>query len=76
LRLSFSSTDTVTRPRRSSGFKLAVSVVRSMASNAATLPMPGGLGRLSDISRENWPFVRPKGRSASSKRRATARAAR
>src|SRR5258707_15372461 len=50
LRLSVSSTATVTRLRRLSGLRLAVSVVRSMASKAATLPMLGGFGRLSDIS--------------------------
>jgi len=33
--------------------RLAVSVVRSMASRVATEPSVGGVGRLSDISREN-----------------------
>ena len=76
IRLSASSTATVTRPRRSSGFRLAVKVVRSIASKADTSPMLAGCGRLSDISSENWPLVSPSGRSAASKRRATARAAR
>ena len=39
-------------------------------------PIGGGCGRFSAISSENWPLVRPIGRSASSKRRASARAAR
>ena len=76
VRLSASSIVTLTSPRRSRGFKLAVNVVRSIASRADTLPMVGGSSRLSDISSENCPFVRPNGRSAASKRRATARAAR
>ena len=76
LRLSAGSTDTFTRPRRSSGFRLAVSVVRSMASKAETLAMVAGSGRLSEISSENCPFVSSVGRSASSKRRASVRAAR
>lgn len=67
---------TLTRPRRTSGLSAAVKVVRSMASSDATDAMSGGSGRFSDISRENWPFVRPNGRNASSKRRARARAAR
>src|SRR5262249_1088494 len=53
-----------------------VSVVRSMASKDATEEMLGGSGRLSDIIVEYCPLVRPSGRSASSKRRASARAAR
>ena len=65
-----------TSPRRSSGFKFAVRVVRSIASSAATLPMVGGSGRFSDISSENWPLVRPSGRKASSNCRPTARDAR
>jgi hypothetical protein len=47
-----------------------------MASSAATEPMPGGCGRFKDIIRENCPLVRPTGLSASSNRRASARAAR
>jgi hypothetical protein len=76
LRRSSRSGATLTSPRRSSGFSAAVRVVRSMASSEATEAMAGGSGRFSDIISENWPFVRPKGRSASSKRRARARAAR
>ena len=53
LRLSSLSTATFTKCRRSSGLRLAVSVVRSMASNVATLPMLGGSGRLSDNNSEN-----------------------
>ena len=75
-RRSAGSLATVTRPRRWSGLSAAVSVVRSMASRVATDASPAGSGRLSDIMRENWPLVRPMGRSASSKRRASARAAR
>ena len=67
---------TFTRPRRSSGLTLAVTVVRSMASRAETSLMLGGCGRLSDIRSENWPWVSASGRNASSKRRASARAAR
>jgi len=66
----------LTRPRRCSGFKAAVRVVRSIASNDATAPMVGAAGRFNDIIRENCPFVRPSGRSAWSKWRASARAAR
>jgi len=76
LRRSAGSGDTSTSPRRSSGFSAAVSVVRSIASNDATGAMDGGAGRLSDMSRENWPLVSSNGRSASSKRLANARAAR
>jgi hypothetical protein len=76
VRLSASSILTFTRPRRSSGFKFAVNVVRSIASKADTLPMLGASSRLSDIKSENCPFVRPSGCSTASKRRATARAAR
>ena len=53
-----------------------MSVVRSIARSAATEPIDGALGRFSDISSENCPLVSPTGRSASSKRRARARAAR
>ena len=42
----------------------------------ATAPMVGGVGWFSVIIIEYWPLVRPSGRSASSKRRASARAAR
>ena len=42
----------------------------------ATEPMFGGSARLSEVSSENWPWVSPTGRNASSKRRASARAAR
>jgi hypothetical protein len=64
------------RPRRRSGFRAAVKVVRSIASKDATAPIVGASGRLSDIISENCPLVRPSGRSAVSKRRASARAAR
>jgi hypothetical protein len=67
---------TVTNPRRSNGFNAAVNVVRSIASKDATSAIAGGSGRFSDISNENCPFVRFSDRSASSKRRAKARAAR
>ena len=63
-----------TRRRRSSGLRLAVSVVRSMASRAATLPMLGGSGRLSDISSENCPCVRSSGAQHSRQNAAPARA--
>jgi hypothetical protein len=64
------------RPRRRSGFRAAVNVVRSITSNEATDPMLGASGRFKDINKENCPFVRSSGRSAVSKRRASARAAR
>ena len=76
VRLSALSAVTVTKPRRLSGFRLAVKVVRSIASKADTLPMLAASGRFSDISNENCPLVSASGRSAASKRRATARAAR
>src|SRR5262245_56639794 len=76
LRLSSISIETFTSLRRSRGLRTAVNVVRSMASRAATLPMVGGSGRFSDINRENWPWVRSRGRNTSSKRRANPRAAR
>jgi len=76
LRRSASSTDTDNSPRRSSGLRFALSVVRSIASTAETCPMLGASARLSDIKSENWPLVRFSGRSASSNLRATARAAR
>ena len=53
LRLSTRSAVTSTKPRRSKGFRAAVSVVRSIASSAATEPMLGGSGRFSDIISEN-----------------------
>jgi hypothetical protein len=74
-RRSEGSVATVSRPRRSSGLIAAVRVVRSMPRRDETDAMLAGSGRLSDIRRENWPLVRPIGRSASSKRRASARAA-
>jgi len=76
LRRSIESAVTLTRPLRCSGLRAAVNVVRSMASSDATDAMPGASGRFNDISRENCPFVRPRGRRASSKRRASALAAR
>jgi hypothetical protein len=75
-RRSEGSVATVSRPRRSSGLMAAVRVVRSMPRREETDAMLADSGRLSDIRRENWPLVRPIGRSASSKRRASARAAR
>jgi len=65
-----------TSRRRRSGLSAAVRVVRSMASSAATAAMSGASDRLSDISNENWPLVKPTRRKASSKRRARTRAAR
>lgn len=64
------------RLRRRSGFRAAVKVDRSMASNEATAPMAGASGRFKDTISENCPFVRPSGRCALSKHRASARAAR
>ena len=66
----------LTRARRSKGLRAAVKVVRSIASSDATAAIAGGFGRFNDIMSENCPFVRPSGRSASSKRRASALAAR
>jgi len=62
--------------RRRNGFKAAVNVVRSIASNDATAPTVGGSGRFNDIISENCPLVSPSGRNASSKCRARARAVR
>jgi hypothetical protein len=62
--------------RRRNGFRAAVKVVRSIASKDATAPIVGASGRFKDIISENCPLVRPSGRSAVSKRRASARAAR
>jgi hypothetical protein len=64
------------KPRRRSGFSAAVKVVRSTASNDATAPIAGASMRFKDIISENWPLVRPSGRRALSKCRASARAAR
>jgi len=64
------------RRRRCSGFRAALNVVRSIASSDATAPMVGASGRFKDIISENWPLVIPSGRSALSKPRASARAAR
>ena len=66
----------LTRARRCKGFSAAVKVVRSIASSEATVAIPGGSGRFKDIMSENCPLVRPSGRSTSSKRRASALAAR
>ena len=76
LRRSDGSVVILSSPRRRKGLRAAVSVVGSIASSAATAPMVGGAGRFRDIINENCPFVRPIGLSASSKRRAKARAAR
>jgi hypothetical protein len=70
------ATITLTRPRRSNSFSPAVKVVRSITSSDATAAIPGGFGWFSNISSENCPLVRSSGRSAPSKRRASARAAR
>lgn len=75
-RLSSWSVLILISPRRRSGLRAAVNVVRSIASNDATDPIVGASGRFNDIISENCPFVRPSGRSAVSKRRASARAAR
>ena len=64
------------RLRRRSGLRAAVRVVRSIASNDATAPMVGASGRFKDIISENCPLVKRSGRSALSKCRASARAAR
>ena len=76
LRRSAGSGETFTSPRCSSGFKAAVRVVRSIASNDATGRIDGGSGRFNDINSENCPFVSSNGRNASSNFRASARAAR
>jgi hypothetical protein len=65
-----------TNPRRCKGLRAAVNVVRSIASSDATAFIPGGSGRFRDTMSENCPLVRPTGRSASSKRRASALAVR
>jgi hypothetical protein len=69
IRRSAGSSRAASRPRCSSGLRLAVRVVRSIASNAATAPSVGGSGRLSAASNENWPLVKPTGRKASSNAR-------
>lgn len=76
LRRSAESTCILSKPRRANGFRAAVNVVRSIPSSDATAPKSGGSGRFSDIISENCPLVSPIGRSASSKRRASALAAR
>ena len=76
LRMSAGSGEETISPRRARGLSAAVSVVRSMARRAATEPMLGGVGRFKDIMSENWPWVRPNGWNAPSKRRASVRAAR
>ena len=53
------SFSTFTNPRRSSGFKAAVKVVRSIASRDATGPIDGGSGRFRDIKRE-LPVCQPE----------------
>ena len=75
-RLSLWSVVTLIRRRRCSGLRAAVKVVRSIASNDATDPIVAASGRFNDIISENCPFVRPRGRNAVSKRRASVRAAR
>jgi hypothetical protein len=67
---------TLIRLWRCSGFSAAVKVVRSIASKEATAPIVGASGRFKDTISENCPLVRPSGRSALSKRRASVRAAR
>jgi hypothetical protein len=74
-RRSAGSAVILTKLRRCRGFRAAVKVVRSIARSEATAVIPGGLGRFKESSKENCPCVRPMGRSASSKRRAKARAA-
>jgi hypothetical protein len=54
----------------------AVNVVRSVASKEAKSANPESSCRLINISKMNWPFVRPSGRNSVSKRRVSARAAR
>jgi len=75
-RASFGSAVMLINPLRCKGLSAAVKVVLSIANNEATDAMPAGSGRLSDIISENCPLVSPSGRSASSNRRASARAAR
>jgi hypothetical protein len=71
-RPSAGSAVTLIMPRRCNGFRTAVRVVRSIPSRDATAAIPGGSGRFRDIISENCPLVRPSGRRASSKRRASA----
>jgi hypothetical protein len=75
-RRSFQFAVILIKRRRCSGFRAAVKVVRSIASNVATDPMVGAAGRFKDIMSENCPWVRPSGRKAVSNCRASARAAR
>jgi hypothetical protein len=63
-------------PGLSNGFRAAVNGVRSIARKDATAAIAGGWGGFNDIGSENYPLVRPTDRSASSKRRAGALAAR
>ena len=58
------------------GSLAVVLIFAVVLSTAATEPMLGGSGRFSDISSEYCPLVSPSGRSVSSKRRASALAAR
>jgi hypothetical protein len=76
LRRSFGSAEILSRCLRCNGLRAAVNVVRSIPRRDETAPMSGGLGRFRDIMSENWPLVSPIGRRASSKRRASALAAR
>ena len=76
LRRSSGSTVIFSRRRRCNGLRAAVNVVRSIPSSFATPAMSGGSARFRDIISENCPFVSPTGRRASSKRRASALAAR
>ena len=76
LRRSAESTLILSKPLCANGLRAAVNVVGSIPSSDATAPISGGSGRFSDIISENCPFVSPIGRSASSKRRASALAAR
>ncbi len=76
VRRSAESAVTLSRARRRKGLRAAVKVVRSMARSDATDAIDGGSGRFKDIISENCPLVRPRGRNASSNRRASALAAR
>lgn len=76
LRRSSGGTVILSRPRRCNGLRAAVNVVLSIPSSFAAPAMSGGSGRFSDIISENCPLVSPTGRRASSKRRASALAAR
>lgn len=76
LRRSAGLTVIVSKRRRCNGLRAAVRVVRSIPSSDATALMSGGSGRFRDIISENCPLVSAIGRSAPSKRRASALAAR